>query len=255
MPFASGSSVTARAGVRRLIREVADFAFASECAGCGAPGAALCPGCEAALVPCPVRTHVGGVALCAGLAFEGVQASVLRAIKEDGQTSLIRPLRPALAAAVDVLREEAGAARRIDVVVPVPTSRAAFRRRGFRVPDLLARSTGIPVLRALVPARRIRDQRGLDERERHRNVADALLADRAGGGAVALVVDDVITTGATCAEAARALRAAGFVVLGAAAVAATPRHGSGRPWGVGGTRRSILADLAGDPHDTQMNSG
>lgn len=210
---------------RRLIREVADFAFASVCAGCGATGIALCPACEAALVPRPVRARAGGTELCAGLAFEGVAAAVLRAIKEDGQTSLIRPLRPALDAAVDAMRAGADGPRRIDVVVPVPTARPAFRRRGFRVPDLLARGTGIPMVRALVPARRVRDQRGLGEPERHRNVAGALVADRSGDGATALVVDDVITTGSTCAEAVRALRAAGFVVVGAVAVAATPRRG------------------------------
>jgi predicted amidophosphoribosyltransferase len=176
-------------------------------------------------VPHPVRVQAGDVPLCAGLAFAGPAAAVLRAIKEDGQTTLIRPLRPALAAAVHTVRADLGESRSIDVVVPVPTSRAAFRRRGFRLPDALARTTGIPVLRALVPARRIQDQRGLGERERRRNVAGALIADRAGAGLTALVVDDVITTGATCAEAARALRAAGFRVVGAVAVAATPRRG------------------------------
>lgn len=216
---------SARAHARRLLLEVADFAFASVCAACGAAGTALCPPCAAALVPHPVRLRAGDVPLCAGLAYDGVAAAVLRAIKEDGQTSLIRVLRPALAAALSTLRSEPGERADIDVVVPVPTSWAAFRRRGFRVPELLARRTGVPVLRALVPARRVQDQRGLGERERRRNLAGALIADRAGDGATALIVDDVVTTGATCAEAARALRAAGFEVTGAVAVAATPRRG------------------------------
>ncbi|GAB6857092.1 ComF family protein [Microbacterium xylanilyticum] len=215
----------ARDRALRLIREVADFVFASVCAGCGVAGTALCPACEAALAPCPVRVRAGDVPLRAGLAFQGPAAAVLRTIKEDGQTSLIRLLRPALAAAVQAVRADVGGPRRIDLVVPVPTSRAAFRRRGFRLPDALARTTGIPVRRALVPARRMQDQRGLGERERRRNLDGALVAARAGAGLTALVVDDVVTTGATSAEAVRALRAAGFRVVGAVAVAATPRRG------------------------------
>ncbi|MBS1906711.1 MAG: ComF family protein [Actinobacteria bacterium] len=211
-------------GVRRLLREVADFAFASVCAGCGLAGTALCAACEAQLVPGVVRSGSEALPLRAGLVFDGVAAAVLRAIKEDGQTSLIRPLRPALAAAVRDLRSTEDRPSRIDVVVPVPTSRASFRRRGFRLPGILARGTGIPPLAALAYARRVQDQRGLGVDERRRNLAEGLIATHRGDGATALIVDDVITTGATCAEAARALRAAGFRVAGAVAVAATRRR-------------------------------
>lgn len=217
-------TASVRGRIHRLLLEVADFAFASTCAGCGAAGTALCSACGRALQPRPVRVHAADTELCAGLAFDGVAAAVLRAIKEDGQTSLIRPLRPALAAAADALQAGVDGRRGVDVVVPVPTSRAAFRRRGFRVPDLFALGIGLPVARALMPARRTQDQRALGAHERRRNLAGAFIADRAGSGARALIVDDVITTGATCTEAARALRAAGFVVVGAVAVAATGRH-------------------------------
>lgn len=217
------TTITAIA-VRRLIREVADFAFASVCVGCGTAGTALCVACEQGLVPAVVRPRSDGVRLRAGLTYEQVAAAVLRAVKEDGQTSLIRVLRPALAAAVHDLCAGSDAPRRIDVVVPLPTSRTAFRRRGFRVPEMLARGTRIPMLRALAPTRRVQDQRGLGVAERHRNLAGSLIATRSGQGMAALLIDDVITTGATCVEAARALRAAGFHVVGAVAVAATPRR-------------------------------
>ncbi|MDQ4215417.1 ComF family protein [Microbacterium sp. ASV81] len=223
--------------LRRLIREIADLAFASACAGCGAAGTALCPACERRLAPRPVRPPSEALVLRAGLAFDGVAARVIRAIKEDGQTSLVRKLDPALAAAIADLPggpgDGVGGGRRIDVVVPVPTSRAAFRRRGFRVPELLARRTGFPMVRALRHTRRVQDQRALTVEERRRNTAGSLRAVVRGEGAVALLVDDVITTGATCAEATRALREAGFEVAGAIAAAATERRRAGvagAPW-------------------------
>lgn len=226
MPHEMSSALLPADGVvRRLLREVADFAFASVCAGCGAAGTALCGSCAVGLAPSVVRPRSEVVALRAGLVFDSAAAAVLRAVKEDGQTSLIRSLRPALAAAVDDLGSGASPPHRIDVVVPVPTTRAAFRRRGFRLPELLARGTGIPILRALSYTRRVRDQRGLGVQERRSNLAGGLVATRAGGARAALIVDDVITTGATCEEAARALSSAGFLVVGAVAVAATRRRG------------------------------
>lgn len=193
------------------------------CAGCDEPDVGLCERCMLALAPAPRRQVIpsdgGGLTVWSGLAFEGVPARVLRAIKEDGRTGLAHALAPALAAAV--ARAGVGGV----VLVPLPTSRAAYRRRGFRVPDLLLRRAGWPPTRLLRHARRTGDQRGLGREARRRNV-DGSLAVRPGAaqGLRVLLVDDVVTTGATLAEAARALRSAGAEVVGAVTVAATPRH-------------------------------
>jgi hypothetical protein len=210
--------------VRQLLREVADFAFASVCAGCGAAGTALCGSCAVGLARSVVRPRSEVVALRAGLVFDSAAAAVLR-----GQGG-----RPDLADPVAAAGARCGRGR----LVQRSFSAASHRRRraradgaggvsaaGFRLPELLARGTGIPILRALSYTRRVRDQRGLGVQERRSNLAGGLVATRAGGGRAALIVDDVITTGATCEEAARALRSAGFLVVGAVAVAATRRRG------------------------------
>jgi predicted amidophosphoribosyltransferase len=109
------------------------------------------------------------------------------------------------------------------VLVPIPTSRSAFRRRGYRVVELVARRAGLRTERLLTVGRVAADQRGLDREARRRNVADSLCARPAAGLRI-VVIDDVVTTGATLEEAARALRASGAEVIGAATIAATARR-------------------------------
>ncbi|WP_194409080.1 ComF family protein [Microbacterium cremeum] len=192
------------------------------CAGCDEPDTALCEACILALEPRPTHWTLevpgGTVALWSALAFEGTPARVVRAIKEDGRTGLARALAPALEVAL--ARAGAHGAR----LVPVPTARASYRRRGFRVPDLLIRRAGRRPHRLLTYTRRTGDQRGLDRESRRRNVAGSLRGSPDAAGRRVVVVDDVVTTGATLAEAVRALRAAGADVVAAVTVAATPRH-------------------------------
>jgi ComF family protein len=187
------------------------------CAGCDEPDRALCASCRSALGPRPRRTMTDDIVIVSGLDFDGVAARVIRALKEDGRTSLANALAPALTAAVAAFGHSGA------VVVPVPTSRAAYRRRGYRVPETVAARAGIPVARLLRLTRRTADQRGLDRDGRRRNVAGSMRASRAQGLRV-LLLDDVVTTGATLAEAARALREGGAEVLGAVTIAATGRR-------------------------------
>lgn len=209
------------------------FLLGAECGGCGEPETPLCADCRVSLAPDLVRRSTpGGVAIFAGLAYTGPAARLLRAVKEHGQTAQLAGLAPAIRAACTAAVQDAAARGiRITAVVPLPTSRSSFRRRGFRVPDLLARRTGLPVLRVLVPARRIADQRGLGREARLRNVTGSLRSRGDGDGRAVLILDDVATTGATVDEAARALRIRGFQVVGAVAAAATPRHRDTRKLG------------------------
>ena len=190
------------------------------CAGCDEPDVGLCARCRELLLPrVRVRSLLPGLAVCSALDFSGVPARVLRAFKEDGRTGLARPLGGALAAAVARV-EGAGAEV---AIVPVPSSRRAFRRRGYETSALLARRGGLEPLRALSSRGAVADQRGLGREARAQNVAGTLRA-RGVAGLSVIVVDDVLTTGATLREAVRALTAGGARVIGAATVAATARH-------------------------------
>ncbi|CAH0134925.1 MULTISPECIES: phosphoribosyltransferase family protein [unclassified Microbacterium] len=204
-----------------LADEIAAFVLAGCCAGCDAPGTLLCDECRAALTAEPVHTSTpDGMPVISALAFDGIVARCIRRVKEDGETLLARPLGAALAdAAAGLLAVHPNA-----LLVPVPTSAASFRRRGYRVPDLLLRRAGLAPARLLRPTRRTRDQRDLDVEERRRNVTGSMRARHARDAGDVVVVDDVVTTGSTLDEAARALTAAGFRVCGAVTLAATPRR-------------------------------
>ncbi|NNG18815.1 ComF family protein [Naumannella sp. ID2617S] len=120
----------------------------------------------------------------------------------------------------------------------MPSVAAAIRRRGLDCTRALARTAArflaghaglrVPVAALLRHRSAVIDQAGLAAAERWQNLAGALVARAGPPGRTAILVDDVTTTGATLAEAHRALLAAGVPVLGAAVVAATVRRSPGR---------------------------
>lgn len=135
--------------------------------------------------------------------YDGALRAIIHALKYDGRRSLAGPLAALMRTrGSDVL---AGA----DVVVPVPLHPSRRRERGFNQADDLARELKLPVLRALRRVRATAVQAELPAARRHGNVRDAFaLAVRAGGlnGSIAVLIDDVSTTGATLDACAQALR-------------------------------------------------
>lgn len=219
-----------------MLGPLLDLLLATTCPGCGGPGR-WCPGCADELagaaarplgVTAPVPAPPGFPRAAAAAAYSGAVRGALLAYKERGRLDLAAPLGRALSAAVCCLDRAAPV-----LLVPVPSRRAAVRARGFDHAGRLARcaaaqlrASGRPAQAAalLAPARRLRDQAGLDAAARAGNLEGALrLRLPLRGAWSVVVVDDVVTSGATLAEASRVLLAGGARLLGAATVAATPR--------------------------------
>ncbi|MEV6640188.1 ComF family protein [Amycolatopsis sp. NPDC051371] len=229
-----------------------DLLIPARCAGCGARGAPCCARCAGvwSSVSEVVRVPVAGVARVFALArYRGVARRLLIAYKERGRRDLAASLGRALAEAVVVLplrtavsagvrnpvssgtsatsfAGEAGtasASRKI-CLVPAPSRRSAARVRGGPHVERLANAAAsvlagwgfeVAVAPALELTGGARDAVGLDRAERVANLAGRLRFREAGRpppGFPVVVLDDVITTGATAAACVRALEGEGIEV-------------------------------------------
>jgi ComF family protein len=207
-----------------LVPALADalaFLFPVPCAGCATEGRALCAVCSSRVVPQPRTADLPGVGpVTGGLTYDGVARAAVLTLKEEGRTALAAPLAVPFAAAVST-----ALAGHPDVVIAaVPSSRSAMRRRGFEPVRLLASRAGIRLTPLFLPARPHTAQKALGVAERARNLDGVFELARPVGGIRVLLVDDIVTTGATLSAAAKVLRAGGAEVVGAAALAATPRR-------------------------------
>ncbi|MFC8493020.1 ComF family protein [Streptomyces sp. NPDC057235] len=277
-------------------REIAGLVLPVACGGCGRPRTELCPECAEELTgtgPCrvrPVPEPAGLPVVHAAAPYAGAVREVLLAHKERGALALAGPLGGALAGAVEAAAGAVAGSRDGPLLlVPLPSSRRSVRARGHDPTRRIAlaaaarlRRTGrdarvAPVLRQ---RRYVADQAGLGARGRLANLSGALevvpggarllaaagaagttgrVAARAAGTVV--LVDDLMTTGASLAEAARALGAVqlsfvseiphglaavsaqhGFEQRAAAVVASSPasfeiNRNSSRSWIVAGDER------------------
>jgi len=212
-----------------LLDAAVDLYLGGQCHGCGAPGRSPCPACRQGLEPHPQALWRPGldIPVVASLSYDDAAGFII-AYKDDQAWQLTAPLGAALAAAVAQVAQGSGGAGL--VVVPVPSSPASVRRRGFdhtaTLAQWVARRGGYrwsPLLRRTVATP---DQAGLAAASRRTVQVGSMCARPAPPGRPTppvVIVDDVVTTGATLIEAVRALVEAGHRVYGAATVAHTPR--------------------------------
>ena len=142
-------------------------------------------------------------------------SKIILAAKENG----LQGADDLLIAAIEHVLGKATLDRGYFTLVPVPSSKQSQRRRGrsfiLDLTKVISKRTGIPVNDCLALSRRVSDQSGLTRAQRSSNMQGAFSLKT---GAIlrgdAIVIDDVVTTGATLREAARALNSQGFHAFG-----------------------------------------
>ena len=227
---------------------VRDLVLGSVCLGCAAPGRVLCPCCAATLprngaLAWPTPAPPGLARPFAAGSYDGLLQALVTQHKEGGVLALADPLGRVLADVVhtalpDALGRPASPGTPPVALVPVPSRRPVVRRRGhdplLRVARAAAarlRRHGVDagVRQLLASVAPVRDQATLDAVARSINLARTMHARRDSRrgldpATVVVVVDDVLTTGATAREAQRALEEAELNVGAIAVVAATRRR-------------------------------
>lgn len=184
------------------------------CPSCAlpSPGGSPCPACATTAPPVTVTRALG--------LYRGPLREIVLAYKFRGHDLLAAPVAARLAG----LAREAGLATGPRTVVPIPSTPRRNRSRGYDPSDLLAAETArrlhLPLVRLLSRTRETAPQSSLPAASRPLNVAGAFRA-RPHPGPL-LLVDDVLTTGATAFEAARALLSAGAPRVDLLVLARTP---------------------------------
>jgi predicted amidophosphoribosyltransferase len=245
--------------VVRLLAELLDLVLPIECAACGRPGEAWCRRCAAALARSRLDPGVRLVApdpvppafpdCFAWGRYTGPLRAGIRSWKDGGRRDLDGGLAVLLAVAMAAaLRggphgspDGSGPAGGPVLIVTVPSSARAVRLRGDRPLERVTRQALeclarvltqgphlVGPLDALHHLRSVADQAGLGALGRSANLESSMdVRPRTAAlvrGRRCLIVDDVVTTGSTLAEGARALRDAGAIDVRAAVIAVTPRR-------------------------------
>lgn len=188
-----------------------DLVFPPVC-NCGRVDYRFCSDCLNKLLDFPVDSRINTSGPLDGLAstgaYDGILGQAIRAFKYDRVTCLAVHLAERLKHVY--LRSQ----WTVDVVLPVPLAERRLAERGYNQSELLSR---VMSQQCRIPSRtdyirRIREtdqQARLRGEERMNNVRNAFAASEAVGGLAILLIDDVVTTGSTIGECARALKAQG----------------------------------------------
>ena len=208
-----------------FINSLNELLFPSRCISCSSLGLTLCSKCRRGWNLHIYRTTVGrrsefSLQVTSSVLYSSIAQKIILGAKESHLVVADEFVSSAITHSLqDVLRTQW-----VDFLIPIPSRKSATRLRGREFIAEMAKPAsekfGISISSPLIHRRRVRDQSELDFKERWNNLEGAFVVEGVDGlSGNAVLVDDLVTTGATLIEAARALRYAGIQVIGAVTAA------------------------------------
>ena len=201
----------------KSLRALQELIFPVRCLGCSALGLSICSTCRRSWHPHIFRQiskSAPHIPIYSSVQYSPIARKVLLAAKEQQLILADKLILHALKKSLLHCLQENG----VGMLIPIPSRPAIARSRGRQfVLDLsqqLSLESHLPTFDNLVHIRRVQDQSTLDARARRHNLAGAMKALRFLSGK-AFLIDDLVTTGSTLDEAARALREIGIEVAAA----------------------------------------
>jgi predicted amidophosphoribosyltransferase len=197
-----------------VIGELSQLLFPTRCYGCNAIGLSICSSCRREWHPHFYTTHVQGIKVHSAVIYSPTASRIIMAAKERGLKGADELIVDAIVHVLDKANFDAFNLR----LVPIPSSAPNRRRRGRSfIPEIckqVSAITSIPVIPALTINRAVKDQSSLSAKARLTNMRGAFsISTNTHPRGDLILIDDVVTTGATVSEAARALNSQGFHVL------------------------------------------
>ena len=198
-----------------ILSELTHLVFPTRCYGCNALGVSICSQCRREWIPHYYKSGSRPLSVHSAVVYSPTASRIILAAKENGLQGADDLLIDAIIHVLNKVQLDKSFIR----LVPVPSSKQSQRRRGrsfiVDLTDTISEKTGIAINDCLQLSRRVSDQSGLTRVQRITNMHGAFSLKP---GAIlrgdAIVIDDVVTTGATLREAARALNSQGFHAFG-----------------------------------------
>jgi len=208
-------------------KSLTEILFPSRCFGCRVLGPTICSQCRLLWNPHLYRTTLDSMHVYSAVLYSPVAKRIILSAKENGIKAADDLIIHALSHCLHLLLRDF----EIGILVPAPSRKSSNRKRGrdflSEVTHSIADSESLDCMDLLTHTRKVKDQSELNAHQRTENIYQAMAIDRnklsaLGVDADVILVDDLLTTGATLLEARRALEVRGIRVIAAITACLSP---------------------------------
>ena len=204
-----------------------EILFPNRCFGCRALGPDICSQCRIHWNPHLYKSTLDSLTIYSGIFYSPVAKRIILSAKENGIKAADDLIIHAIKHSLQLLLRDF----EVGILVPIPSRKSSNRTRGrdflSELTHAIARSESLESMDLLTHSRKIIDQSGLNSHERSENIYQAMEINRnklprLGVDTDVILVDDLLTTGATLLEARRALEVRGIRVIAAITACLSP---------------------------------